>query len=83
MGAIGIWQLVIVLVLVVLVFGTKKLKNLGGDLGGALKGFKNAMDEGDSEKKEDDDEAAAQSQLSESAEGETIDVTAEKVDEKK
>ena len=49
MGGIGIWQLLIVAVIVVLLFGTKKLRNLGGDLGSALKGFKNAMgDEKDS-----------------------------------
>ncbi|MBV1920024.1 MAG: Sec-independent protein translocase subunit TatA [Pseudomonadales bacterium] len=42
-GGISIWQLVIVLVIVLLLFGTKKLRNLGGDLGGALKGFKKAM----------------------------------------
>ncbi len=49
MGGIGIWQLVIIAVIVVLLFGTKKLRNLGGDLGSAIKGFKNAI--GD-EKKE-------------------------------
>ena len=43
---ISIWQLVIVLGIVVLLFGTKKLRNLGGDLGGAIKGFKGAMKEG-------------------------------------
>lgn len=39
----SIWQLLIVLVIIVLIFGTKKLKNLGGDLGGALKNFKDAV----------------------------------------
>jgi sec-independent protein translocase protein TatA len=43
MGGIGIWQLVIVAVIVVLLFGTKKLRNLGGDLGSAIKGFKSAI----------------------------------------
>ena len=38
-GGIGIWQLLIILVLVILIFGTKKLKNVGGDLGGAIKSF--------------------------------------------
>jgi len=48
MGGISIWQLIIVAVIVVLVFGTKKLRGIGGDLGGAVKGFKKAMqDEGD------------------------------------
>jgi sec-independent protein translocase protein TatA len=43
MGGIGIWQLIIIAVIVVLLFGTKKLRNLGGDLGSAIKGFKNAV----------------------------------------
>ena len=46
---ISIWQLLIVLVIVLLLFGTKKLKNIGGDLGGALKSFKGAMSEGKNE----------------------------------
>jgi sec-independent protein translocase protein TatA len=49
MGGISIWQLLIIAVIVVLLFGTKKLRNLGGDLGSAIKGFKNAIgDEKDS-----------------------------------
>lgn len=43
MGGISIWQLVIVLVIVMLLFGTKKLRNMGSDLGGAVKGFKKAV----------------------------------------
>jgi len=43
MGGISIWQLLIVAVIVVLLFGTKKLRNLGGDLGSAIKGFKKAV----------------------------------------
>jgi len=43
MGGIGIWQLAIIAVIVVLLFGTKKLRNIGGDLGSAVKGFKNAI----------------------------------------
>jgi len=54
MGGIGIWQLVIILVIVLLLFGTKRLRNLGGDLGGAIKGFKGAMKEGDEKKIADD-----------------------------
>jgi len=42
-GGIGIWQLLIVLVIVMLLFGGKKLRNLGGDLGAGIKGFKKAM----------------------------------------
>jgi len=54
MGSFSIWHWAIVLVIVVLVFGTKKLKNLGGDLGGAVKGFKDGMKQGTA-----DDTAAA------------------------
>ncbi|HEX4857942.1 MAG TPA: Sec-independent protein translocase subunit TatA [Usitatibacteraceae bacterium] len=43
MGAFSIWHLLILLVVVVLVFGTKKLRNIGSDLGGAVKGFKDGM----------------------------------------
>jgi sec-independent protein translocase protein TatA len=56
-GGISIWQLLILLVIVVLLFGTKKLRNLGGDLGSALKGFRSAMgesEEQDARKREED-----------------------------
>ena len=43
MGSFSIWHWLVVLVIVVLVFGTKKLRNLGGDVGGAVKGFKDGM----------------------------------------
>lgn len=43
----SIWQILIVLAIVLLIFGTKKLRNLGGDLGGAIKGFKDAMRDGE------------------------------------
>jgi len=49
---ISIWQLVIVLVIVLLLFGAKRLRNVGGDLGSAIKGFKSAMSE--EEKKPDE-----------------------------
>lgn len=45
MGSFSIWHWLIVLLVVLLVFGTKKLRNLGADLGGAVKGFKQAMKE--------------------------------------
>ncbi|MGR6872215.1 Sec-independent protein translocase subunit TatA [Pseudomonas sp. HK3] len=50
-GGISVWQLLIILVVVILIFGTKKLRTLGGDLGGAVKGFKKAL--GEDEKKQD------------------------------
>lgn len=46
MGSFSIWHWLIVLVIVMLVFGTKKLRNIGSDLGGAVKGFKEGMKEG-------------------------------------
>lgn len=46
MGSFSIWHWLIVLVIVMLVFGTKKLRNMGSDLGGAVKGFKEGMKEG-------------------------------------
>lgn len=53
LGGISIWQLLIVLIIVLLIFGTKRLKTLGGDLGGALKSFRKAMDS-------DEDKAASE-----------------------
>lgn len=47
MGSLSIWHWLIVLVIVLLVFGTKKLRNIGSDLGGAVKGFKEGMKEAD------------------------------------
>jgi sec-independent protein translocase protein TatA len=49
MGSFSIWHWLIVLVIVMLVFGTKKLRNMGSDLGGAVKGFKDGMKESASE----------------------------------
>lgn len=46
-GGISIWQLLIVLLIVVVLFGTKKLKSIGADLGGAVKGFRGAMRDGE------------------------------------
>lgn len=49
MGSFSIWHWLIVLVIVALVFGTKKLRNMGEDLGGAVRGFKTGMKEGENE----------------------------------
>ena len=46
MGSFSIWHWLIVLVIVMLIFGTKKLRNIGADLGGAVRGFKDGMREG-------------------------------------
>ncbi len=74
-GGIGIWQLLIILLIVVMLFGTKKIRNIGSDLGGALKGFKNAVKDDETGKNEPSENA-------EENNGETVDVTAEKVAEK-
>lgn len=47
LGGISLWQLLIIFAIVILIFGTSKLKSLGSDLGGAVKGFKKAMDSDD------------------------------------
>ncbi len=54
MGSFSIWHWLIVLLIVVLIFGTKKLRNIGEDLGGAVKGFKDGM-KGDDEKSKPQD----------------------------
>lgn len=54
---ISIWQLLIVLVIVIVLFGTKKLRNLGGDLGSAIKNFRQSMNTGESEEQEKKDTA--------------------------
>tara|TARA_R110002049_G_scaffold254878_2_gene430360 strand:- start:329 stop:565 length:237 start_codon:yes stop_codon:yes gene_type:complete len=53
-GGIGIWQLLIVLVIIILLFGTKKLRSLGGDLGSAIKNFKQSVNEGEEAKNKDE-----------------------------
>jgi sec-independent protein translocase protein TatA len=70
MGSFSIWHWLVVLLVVVLVFGTKKLRNIGEDLGGAVKGFKKGMQEGE--------QASAQASLNQnkSADGNTVDVQA-------
>jgi sec-independent protein translocase protein TatA len=53
MGGISIWQLLIILLIVILVFGAKKIRGLGGDVGAAIKNFKQAVKEGGEEDEED------------------------------
>jgi sec-independent protein translocase protein TatA len=74
MGSFSIWHWLIVLVIVMLVFGTKKLRNIGTDLGGAVKGFKDGMKtpEGTEESKEQIQSAAAATEK-------TVDVQAKDV----
>lgn len=77
MGGLSIWHWLIVLLIVVMVFGTKKLRNMGSDLGGAVKGFKDGMKEGG--QAGTDDKPAAQvanAQAADKADKTTIDVEA-------
>lgn len=69
MGSFSVWHWLIVLLIILLVFGTKKLRNLGSDLGGAVKGFKEGMKDGGSA-------ADASAQPAQRAEAPTIDVQA-------
>ncbi len=75
MGSFSIWHWLIVLLIVVMVFGTKKLKNIGGDLGGAVKGFKDGMKEGGASA-DDKPETATSKVASDAADKTTIDVEA-------
>lgn len=70
MGGISIWQLLIILAIVVLLFGTKRLSTLGGDLGSAIRGFRKTM--------QDDDPAAEDASIEQSVgkSGQTIDAKA-------
>ena len=52
-GGISVWQLLILLLIVVLVFGTKRLRNMGSDLGAAIKGFRKGMDDGKADGEDD------------------------------
>jgi sec-independent protein translocase protein TatA len=67
MGSFSIWHWLIVLVIVMLVFGTKKLRNVGQDLGGAVKGFKDGMKEANADQ-------PAENKPVEKVAGQTIDV---------
>lgn len=76
MGSFSIWHWLIVLVIVMLVFGTKKLRNMGSDLGGAVKGFKDGMKEG-AAAGGNADQAASTSTAEPGKVGQTIDVKPE------
>ncbi len=73
MGSFSIWHWLIVLLVIILVFGTAKLKNMGKDLGGAIKGFKEGIQEGTNEA-----DAAGKKEVEEAKKvaGQTIDVQA-------
>jgi sec-independent protein translocase protein TatA len=71
MGSLSIWHWLIVLLVVVLIFGTKKLRNIGADLGGAVKSFKDSM------KSEEDKSAQAKAEIPPTT-GQTIEGEAKK-----
>lgn len=73
---IGIWQLVIILLIVLLLFGAKRLRNIGSDLGSAVKGFKSAVKDEENAGKDKEDDSA---KLESSEEGHTIEGEASKV----
>jgi len=75
MGSFSIWHWLIVLVIVMLVFGTKKLRNIGTDLGGAVKGFKDGMKTSE----EPQDKANDQIQSAAAPADKTVDVQAKDV----
>lgn len=67
MMGISVWQLLIILAIVLVLFGAKRLRNVGSDLGGAIKGFRQSMREG-----EDEGKAKSGSMLNEDKEGDVI-----------
>jgi sec-independent protein translocase protein TatA len=75
---ISIWQLLILLAVVILIFGTKKLKNVGGDLGSAIKSFKSAVKEGDA----GEDKGAQQNKVSQDASDEAAGTESVKKEDK-
>ncbi|QWE18792.1 Sec-independent protein translocase subunit TatA [Polynucleobacter corsicus] len=78
MGSFSIWHWLIVLVIVMLVFGTKKLRNIGADLGGAVKGFKDGMKTSESTD-ESQDKTKEQIQSASASAEKTVDVHAKDI----
>ncbi|MEO5343438.1 MAG: Sec-independent protein translocase subunit TatA [Gammaproteobacteria bacterium SHHR-1] len=81
-GGISIWQLLIVLVIVLLLFGTKRLRNIGSDLGNAVKGFKNSIKDGEAQQEQEQDQQAQNQAKIEQREGEVIEGEAQKEKDK-
>lgn len=81
-GGIGIWQLLIILLIVVLLFGTKRLKSIGSDLGNAVKGFRSAMSDADKTAEEDGEDPkrldAVKSEQAADANGSTTETVSDK-----
>lgn len=68
LGGVSIWQLLIILVIVIAIFGTKRLKDIGSDLGGAVKGFRKAMNDAEQGPNDPKQIGKADAEFSESAE---------------
>lgn len=78
MGGISVWQLLIILLIVLLIFGTKKFKSMGSDLGSAVKGFKKAMHDEEAPK-----DTTTEQRLDSKSSGDVIDVEVTKKEEAK
>ncbi len=76
MGSFSIWHWLIVLLIIVLVFGTKKLKNIGSDLGSAVKGFKDGVKDGGASSNATPETPAPQVTANKAADTNTVDVEA-------
>ena len=74
MGSFSVWHWMIVLVIVLLVFGTKKLKNIGSDLGGAVKGFKDGVRDGSTDAPKTDASSPQVAARQMPRDGEAVDV---------
>ena len=77
-GGISIWQLLIILVIVILLFGTKKLRNMGGDIGSAIKNFRKTVREGDDADKEEGEDTTERREVEDQTEGRVIDAEVKK-----
>jgi len=82
MGSFSIWHWLVVLIIVLLIFGTKKLRNMGSDLGGAVKNFKDSMKEGESNSDPESGNGAEPKKMSKDS-GRVIDAEVTKVKKKK
>ncbi len=83
MGSFSLWHWLIVLLIVVLIFGTKKLKNMGGDVGGAVNEFKKAMKDGqEADKPETGASSSSTSSSGTTIEGEVVSKTTSKTKDK-
>lgn len=82
MGSFSIWHWLVVLIIVLLIFGTKKLRNIGSDLGGAVKNFKDSMKEGENNSNSESSNGSEPKKMSNDS-GRVIDAEVTKVKKKK